>query len=126
MAEAATRQYEATAKSTDTFGRVLWNVRDHYFVADGPVANGCPGIAVSPGEMFLAGIASCAVDLIEVLARRNEAPLDGVDARIRGVMGGGAGSDKGVTLFDSVHLQLNLRGVSRAQAAELVHGFKAM
>lgn len=126
MAETQTREYVAAARSTDTFGRVLWNVRDHYFVADGPVTNDAPGVAVSPGEMFLAGIGSCAVELIEVLARRSDVALDGVNARIRGVLGGGAGSEHGVTLFDSVHLEINVDGVTPDQADELVHGFMSL
>ena len=63
------REYAARARSTDTFGRVMCSCRDHHFVADGPVWNGCPGEEVTPGELFLAGLAACAVELLEVTAR---------------------------------------------------------
>ena len=42
------RQYATEAQSTDTFGRVLCTARNHHFVIDGPVQNGCPGEAVTP------------------------------------------------------------------------------
>ena len=57
------------ARSTDTFGRVLLSARDQHFVVDGPVQNGCPGEAVTPGEIFLAGVAACGVELVQVFAR---------------------------------------------------------
>ena len=64
MSASNTRRYEVRAGSTGTFGRVLWSCRDQHFVADGPVWNGCPGEAVTPGELFLAGIATCGVELV--------------------------------------------------------------
>src|SRR5919199_1853827 len=59
MSDPATlRRYVAHARSTDTFGRVLCSTRDQHFVVDGPVQNGCPGEAVTPGELFLSAAAS--------------------------------------------------------------------
>ena len=54
MSQSQVRTYAAQARSTDTFGRVLCTARNHHFVVDGPVQNGCPGEAVNPGELFLA------------------------------------------------------------------------
>ena len=62
MADGMTRQYAVSAKSTDTLGRVLCAARNHHFIIDGPVQADFPGEAVGPGEVFLAGIASCGVD----------------------------------------------------------------
>ena len=76
-----TRRYEVSAASTSTFGRVLWSCRDQHFVADGPVHNGCPGEAVTPAELFLAGIATCGVELVEVIARAEGIPLQAARAR---------------------------------------------
>ena len=73
MSSAEVRRYGVSARSTDTFGRVLWSCRDQHFVADGPVWNGCPGEAVTPGELFLAGVATCGVELLQVLARASDA-----------------------------------------------------
>ena len=66
------RSYEVGARSTDVFGRVLWSCRDQHFVADGPVHNGCPGEAVTPAELFLAGIASCGVAMLAAHTRRKK------------------------------------------------------
>ncbi len=70
------RRYGVQARSTDTFGRVLWSCREQHFVADGPVQNGCPGQAVTPAELFLAGVATCGVELLQVIARANGVPLE--------------------------------------------------
>ena len=48
MAQSDVREYSAQAASTDTFGRVLTSARNHHFVVDGPVQNGCPGEAMTP------------------------------------------------------------------------------
>ena len=58
MAQSQIRSYKVDARSTDTFGRVLCTARNHHFIVDGPVQNGCPGEAVNPGELFLAGVAA--------------------------------------------------------------------
>ena len=57
MTSADVRDYTVRARSTDTFGRVLAKARDHHFVIDGPVHNGCPGEAIAPTELFLGGVA---------------------------------------------------------------------
>ena len=62
-------QYEVQARSTETFGRGLCSARNHHFVVDGPVQNGCPGEAITPAELFLAGVAACGVELVQVIAR---------------------------------------------------------
>src|SRR5437660_12627434 len=80
------RQYEIEARSTDTFGRVLCSARTQHFVVDGPVQNGCPGEAITPGELFLSGVATCGVELVQVLARAHLVPLQAVRATIRGTL----------------------------------------
>ena len=83
-AQGDVRVYAARGASTTTFGRVLCNARDQHFVADGPPQNGCPGEAASPAEYFLAGVASCGVELIQVLARQEGLPLARVGVHIEG------------------------------------------
>ena len=56
MTDTDVREYAAQAASTDTFGRVLCSARNHHFVGDGPVQNGCPGEAINPAELFLSGV----------------------------------------------------------------------
>ena len=77
------RQYDISARSTDTFGRVLCTARDHHFIVDGPVQNGCPGEAITPAELFLAGVATCGVELVQVLAKSAGIPLHGIAVDIK-------------------------------------------
>ena len=112
------------ARSSGIFGRVLWSCRDQHFVADGPVHNGCPGEAVTPAELFLAGIASCGVELLEVLARAGDVPLDGVEAEISGELDPASPVREDVSVFNSVRLAFRLHGVGEEQAAQLVESFK--
>lgn len=118
------RSYELDARSTDVFGRVLWSCRDQHFVADGPVHNGCPGEAVTPAELFLAGIASCGVELVQVIARSDEIPVGPVHARISGEIDPEHPVRDDVTVFTSVRLELEVEGVGQPEAERLVERFK--
>ena len=84
MAQTNVRRYSVQAGSTETFGRVLCSARTQHFVVDGPVQNGCPGEALSPAELFLAGVASCGVELVQVIAAEQNVPLQAVSATIEG------------------------------------------
>src|SRR6516165_7629089 len=86
MANPDIRQYEAQAASTKVFGRVLCSARNHHFIVDGPEQNGCPGEEVTPAEVFLSGVACCGVELIQVLAKSANIPLEGVSVKIHGFM----------------------------------------
>jgi uncharacterized OsmC-like protein len=123
-AMSAVRRYEVAARSTDTFGRVLVSTRDQHFVADGPVHNGCPGEAVTPAELFLAGVASCAVELVQVLAHADQVPLARVATSITGEIDPDNPVRSDVSVFNSVRLQLHLAGVTHEQGEELVTKFK--
>lgn len=120
----AVRSYDVDARSTDVFGRVLWTCRDQHFVADGPAQNGCPGEAVTPAELFLAGVATCGVELMQVLARAEGVPLGRVGARISGVIDRENPVRDDVTVFTSVRLDLELEGVAEREAERLVEQFK--
>lgn len=120
----AVRSYEVDARSTDVFGRVLWTCREQHFVADGPVQNGCPGEAVTPAELFLAGVATCGVELLQVLARADDVPLRRVEARISGAIDREHPVREDVTVFTSVRLELELEGVGEDEAQRLVEQFK--
>jgi len=120
----AVRGYAVDARSTDVFGRVLWSCRDQHFVADGPVHNGCPGEAVTPAELFLAGIASCGVELVQVIARKDDTPVGLVRARISGEIDPEHPVRDDVTVFTSVRLELEVEGVDQEAAERLVEQFK--
>jgi uncharacterized OsmC-like protein len=119
MATAAPiRRYGVRAGSTDTFGRVLCSVREHHFVVDGPIHNGCPGEEVTPAEFFLAGIASCGVELVQVFAREGDVALGAVNASVDGEIDYGNPLRPDVTLFNTVE------GVTAEEGEVLVERFK--
>jgi uncharacterized OsmC-like protein len=124
MAQPDVRQYEAEATSTDVFGRVLCKVRNHHFVIDGPVQNGCPGEEVTPAEAFLSAVASCGVELVQVLAKSAGIPLQGIEVSIRGAMDRSNPVRPDVSLFNSVQLHFQLKGVRDQDAKQLVETFK--
>ena len=77
-------------ETTSTFGRVQVAVRQHRLTIDGPVQNGCPGEAPTPGEMFLSGAAACGAEVLQVLARDGGVPLERVEVTVRGTIDHGA------------------------------------
>jgi uncharacterized OsmC-like protein len=119
-----TRAYAVSARSTDTFGRVLWSCRDQHFVADGPVHNGCPGEAITPAELFLAGIAACGVELVEVIAKAEDVPLNAARVEIAGEIDPDDPVRSDVNVFNRVRLSFTLEGVTAEQAELLVDRFK--
>jgi uncharacterized OsmC-like protein len=118
------RQYDVAARSTPTFGRVECSARNHHFIVDGPVQNGCPGEELTPPELFLAAVASCGVELVHVIARDEGTPLDRVVVDITGTVDRARQPRTDVTVFTSVRLRFALHGVDGARAAALVEGFK--
>jgi len=124
VSAADTRQYEVSARSTDVFGRVLWSCRDQHFVADGPVHNGSPGEAVTPAELFLAGVASCGVELVQAIARNEDAPLESASVEISGEIDPANPVREDLSVFNSVRLRFSLKGVSEDEAARIVERFK--
>lgn len=118
-------QYEARAKSTDTFGRAVCSVRDHHhFVVDGPLHNQCPGEAVTPGEVFLASIVSCGVGLMQVIAKEEGVSLAAARVTISGTVDRSKQVRPDLTLFNEVRLDFYLKGVTEAQGVQLVEKFK--
>src|SRR5215210_1814818 len=105
-------RYAAEARSTDTFGRVLCSTREHHFVVDGPVENGCPGEEVTPGELFLAAIAACGIELVQVLARQEDLSLARVHVDVDGELDRSDPVRPDVTVFRTVRLGFDLDGVT--------------
>ena len=124
MAQGEIRNYAVHARSTDTFGRVLCNVRNHHFIVDGPVQNGAPGEEVTPAELFLTGIAACGVELLQSFARAEQIPLRGVKVNISGMLDRGNPVRKDLSVMNSVHLRFELSGVTEAQGSLLIDRFK--
>ena len=124
MADSDIRRYAARAASTDTFGRVMCGVRNHHYVIDGPEQNGCPGEEVTPAELFLSAVASCGVELVQVIAKSDGIPLQGIAVEIHGRMDRSKPVRPDVSLFNSVKLQFRMRGVADSDAKNLVEKFK--
>lgn len=116
--------YVVRSRSSPTFGRVLLNARTTHLVVDGPVTNGCPGEAITPAELFLGGVAACAVELVEVLARERGVNLTGAEAEVGGTIDRAHAVRSDVTVFSSVALHVTLGGVGDEDAAALVEAFK--
>ena len=118
------REYDISARSTDVFGRVLCGARNHHFVVDGPIQNDCPGEELTPAEVFLSGVAACGVELIHVIARGDNVPLERVAVAIHGAVDRANQARPNVTTFNSVDIEVTLWGVNESQAKALVDGFK--
>jgi uncharacterized OsmC-like protein len=118
------REYDVTARSTDIFGRVLAGARNHHFIVDGPVQNGCPGEEITPVEVFLAAVASCGVELIHVIARDLGIGLNWVTVKVHGAVDRAKQARADVTTFNSVRMDFKISGADDGQAAALVEGFK--
>jgi uncharacterized OsmC-like protein len=124
MTQSDIRRYHARAASTDVFGRVMCSVRNHHYVIDGPEQNGCPGEEVTPGELFLSAVASCGVELIQVVAKSDGLPLQGIQVEIDGWMDRSKPVREDVTVFNSVSLRFQMKGVTDEDAQLLVEKFK--
>ena len=118
------REYRVGARSTDTFGRVMCSARDHHFIVDGPVQNGCPGEEVTPPEIFLAAVGSCGVELLQVIARDEGKHIGAVSVHVEGTVDRGAQAREGVTVFNTMRMRFTLGGTDAATAAALVEGFR--
>jgi uncharacterized OsmC-like protein len=118
------REYTVAGRSTDTFGRVLCNARDHHFIVDGPVQNGCPGEELTPPEIFLASVAACGVELAQVIAKEDGVPITGVQAAVYGMVDRGNPVRTDVTVFNEVRVTFRISGTTPEQAGAIVTKFK--
>jgi uncharacterized OsmC-like protein len=124
MTASEIRNYAARARSTDTHGRVLCNVRNHHFIVDGPVQNGAPGEEVTPAELFLTGVAACGVELVQAFAKAESIPLRAIHVDISGTLDRANPVRKDVSVLNSVRVKFHLAGVTAAQGATLIDRFK--
>ena len=118
------REYDVAARSTDVFGRVQASARNHHFIIDGPVQNGCPGEAITPVEVFLSSVAACGVELIHVIAKQESIPLDRVAVKIHAWNDRTKQARSDLNTLNSVRLDFTVWGAVNAGAAALVEGFK--
>ncbi|HEX6314387.1 MAG TPA: OsmC family protein [Gemmatimonadaceae bacterium] len=118
------REYDVAARTTDVFGRVLCNARTHHFIVDGPVQNGCPGEELTPPELFLSSVASCGVELVQVIARDTNVNIGAVTVTVHGTVDRSRQARSDVTTFNSLRMDFTVSGTDGASAAALVEGFR--
>lgn len=117
------RTYAAEASSTDTLGRIRLGARHHHVTVDGPPWNGFPGEELMPGEVFLGGVATCAVELLQMFARDDGLPLGQVHVEVRAELDPEDQPHPKHTLFNRVRMRVQTRGVTQDQAEDLVLRF---
>ena len=123
-APSSLRQYNVGAQSTNVFGRVLCTARQHHFVVDGPVQNGCPGEELTPPEIFLTGVAACGVELVQVIAKEQNVSIGHVSVSVYGELDRSRQARTDVTVLNEVRLAFEVGGTDGATAAQLVDAFK--
>lgn len=79
---------------------------------------------MTPPEAFLAGVAACGVELLQVIARELGLPIPVARVRIEGTVDRDHPVRPDVTLFNHVRLRFAIGGVTRDQATDLVDRFK--
>jgi uncharacterized OsmC-like protein len=116
--------YLVRSASTATFGRVLLSARDQHLVVDGPAQNGCPGEAMTPAELFLGGVAACAAELVQVIARQEGMPLSGVETEVAGTVDRAHTLRSDLTVFSAAALRFTFHGIGDEDGGALVEAFK--
>lgn len=110
--------YKVRSYSTGTLGRAICNARTHHFVADGS-----GGEEVGAGELFLSGIAACAVNMVERIAHDDQITLEWMDVSVESYRD----PDKvpgDLSLYDAIRVNFEMWGVDDDQAHELVETWK--
>ena len=125
MAEVITGR--ASCYSSATPGRAIVRIRDNHIVTDDPSEPAAyyhgPGEAPGSLELFLGGITSCAVLMLERIARAEGRSLGPVRAEMEGTRDPRNPSQP--PDLDSAHLTFVFRGLTSEEAGQLVDTFKA-
>jgi uncharacterized OsmC-like protein len=116
----------AACYSSGTPGRAIVQVRSNHFVTDDPSTpssyyNG-PGEAPGSLELFLSGVVSCAVLMLERIARAEGRALGPIRAEMEASRDPSSPAQPPV--LDSARLTFVFTGLSREEAGQLVETFK--
>jgi uncharacterized OsmC-like protein len=98
--------------------------RHHHVMVDGPPWNNFPGEELMPGELFLGGVASCAVELLQMFSRDDGMPLGDVHVRINAELDPDDQPNPQHMLLNRVRMHVEVDGVTQARAEDLVERFK--
>ena len=116
----------AACYSSGTPGRAIVQVRQNHLVTDDPSEpssyyNG-PGEAPGSLELFLGGIVSCAVLMLERIARSEGSALGPIRAKMEATRDPNATSQPPV--LDTAKLTFIFHGLTNEEAGNLVETFK--
>ena len=116
----------AACYSSGTAGRAVVQIRSNHLVTDDPSepASYYQGPGEAPGslELFLGGIVSCAVLMLERIARAEGREIGPIRAEMEATRDPTSTSQPPV--LDSARLTFVFQGSTREQAGELVETFK--
>ncbi len=118
----------ASCYSSGVAGRAIVQVRSNHFVTDdpskpSPYYSG-PGEAPGSLELFLSGIVSCAVLMLERIARSEGRTLGPIRAEMQATRDPSSKSQPPV--LDSARLTFAFTGMTREEAGQLVATFKGL
>jgi uncharacterized OsmC-like protein len=117
MAE-LTLAYKARCFSSGAQGPAICNARPHAGVADDS-----GGEEIGAGEMFFGGIAACAVNMVERIAKQEQIPLDWMDVSVESYRDPEKPQGEH-TLYDDVRVHFQMWGVDDDQGQHLVNTWK--
>jgi len=113
-----TLAYAASTNSSGIEGRAICNARTNHWVSDDG-----GGDAVYSGELFLSGISSCAVNMVERLARTDSIVLEWMEVSLESYRD--ASADHGeLTLYDAIRIRFEMWGVEDEDDLNLVELWK--
>jgi uncharacterized OsmC-like protein len=114
----------AACYSSGTPGRAIVQVRGNHLVTDDPATPyyGGPGEAPGSLELFLSGVVSCAVLMLERIARADGRELGPIRAEMEATRDPESPAQPPV--LDSARLRFAFAGLSREEAGQLVETFK--
>ncbi len=114
---------EVSAYSTGIPGRAIWSARTNHEVTDDLPEHGGPGEAPTAIELFLSGVAACAVFMVQRLAREAGVELKNVTVKMD-AMSDRQAVRQGPAILDRVNMDFEFTGIDEAQAQNLVDTFK--
>jgi hypothetical protein len=83
------------------------------------------GEEITPAELFLSVVASCGVELVQVLTKSAAIPLQGIEDKINGLIDRSKPVRSDISLFNSVYLQFRMKESLTRAHKELVDKFKS-